>query len=143
MTNLANLGLMLIGGYLSNIAYKTLTKRETTISIHSKINNFNSIFYSIGKINKISKYALYDKNKNLFTFPYYYLNKPIYPDKLWNELISGNTYNITYYGFNIPKLGIYPRIIKINNYEIKYYDINHKYIDNTLFISNYVNYNVK
>jgi hypothetical protein len=133
MTYLSNFGLMFIGGYLTNIAYKTLTKGETTISIHSKINNFNTI-YSFGNI---SKYALYDKNKNLFTIPYYYINKPVYPAKLWSELICGNTYNITYYGFNIPKLGIYPRIIKINNYEIKYYDINHKYIDNTLFISNY------
>ncbi len=133
MTYLSNFGLMFIGGYLTNIAYKTLTKGETTISIHSKINNFNTI-YSFGNI---SKYALYDKNKNLFTIPYYYINKPVYPEKLWSELICGNTYNITYYGFNIPKLGIYPRIIKINNYEIKYYDINHKYIDNTLFISNY------
>jgi hypothetical protein len=105
----------ILSGILINIGYKKLTVREKNIRIRTKIDNFKNI-NAIPLYNNISKFAIIDYSYDTYTIPITYFNKFINPYKTWNQMKQYNEYNIKYYGFNVPFLGLLPRIIEVKEY---------------------------
>lgn len=102
-----------IGTLLLNIGYKKFTVREKNIRIRHKLDNFKNPLL-LPYYNNISKFALIDYNYYTYTIPNTYFNKIINPYQLYNKINYFKEYNIKYYGFYIPIIGLYPRIIEVN-----------------------------
>ena len=102
-----------IGTLLLNIGYKKFTVRKKNIRIRHKLDNFKNPLL-LPYYNNISKFALIDYNYYTYTIPNTYFNKIVNPYKLYNKMDCFKEYNIKYYGFYIPIIGLYPRIIEVN-----------------------------